>query len=66
MAEFCLECWNRLNGTDYTDAEMVVDYDELDLCEGCGQLRPCIVGQRGYVGGWLWKLLHREGRRKDG
>lgn len=60
MAEFCLECWNRLNGTHYTEREMVVDHDELDLCEGCGKVKPCIVVERGPVGRLLWQLTHRE------
>lgn len=43
MAEFCLECFNKLNGTDYTEAEVWVDYEELDICEGCGAFMPCVI-----------------------
>lgn len=24
MAEFCLECWNRINETDYTEKNYVI------------------------------------------
>lgn len=63
MAEFCLKCWNELNGTHYTEADMVVDHEELDLCEGCGQVMPCIVRERGPVGRLLWQLRHGQGKK---
>ena len=31
MAEFCLDCWNELNGTNYSKRKYVVSKD-LDLC----------------------------------
>ncbi len=40
MAEFCLECFNRLNGTDLDEDDVTF---EMDLCEGCGQYRPCVL-----------------------
>ena len=64
MAEFCLECWNRLNGTKLTEADMVVDHRALDLCEGCGEYKPVIVGKRGAVGRWLWGLRHQDAKKK--
>lgn len=47
MAEFCLDCMNKMDGTHYTEADVVLD---VDLCEGCGELRPCVVTFRGAVG----------------
>ena len=40
MAEFCLDCFNRINGEAYTIAEV-----ELadDFCEGCGRWLPCVM-----------------------
>ena len=38
MAEYCLDCWNKLNGSD--DNEKRYDYD---LCEGCGEWKPVIT-----------------------
>ena len=54
MAEFCLDCWNRLNGTHYTEDDVTT---EPDLCEGCGQIKPVIVtfGRPGL----LKRLLRR-------
>lgn len=60
MAEFCLDCWNKLNGTNYTEKEVVT---EVDLCEGCGQWKPVVVYVRPRgVRGWLadrWERIYR-------
>lgn len=40
MAEFCLECLNRMSGTSYTHRDVVLDED---FCEGCAQVKPCVV-----------------------
>lgn len=38
MAEFCLECWNRLNNLNLTEKDVVLSKN-LDLCEGCEDLK---------------------------
>jgi len=45
MAEFCLDCWNKLNQSHFTEKEYILS-DELDLCEECGQWKPVIVRVR--------------------
>ncbi len=40
MAEFCLKCFNELNGTNYQASEVWL---EEDFCEGCADWRPCVV-----------------------
>ena len=45
MAEFCLKCYKKLNGTHYTKGDVIVDYD---LCENCGMYKKCIVDFRGH------------------
>ena len=45
MAEFCLDCWNELNGT--SDPEYKYTYAE-DLCEGCGEWKETIVIERRF------------------
>ncbi len=40
MAEFCLECFNRLNDMKLTEKEVVL---ENDICEGCGTVKPCVI-----------------------
>ena len=45
MAEFCVSCWNELNGTDYPEGAYVLSWD-YELCEGCGEYKRVIVGRR--------------------
>lgn len=44
MAEFCLDCWNRIHGTRFAPRDVKTD---LDLCEGCGQQKPVVVAWSG-------------------
>ncbi len=41
MAEFCLECWNRLNKTKKKPEDVTLTR-YLDLCEGCGEMKQVI------------------------
>ena len=45
MAEFCLACLNKLSGTSYTEADVLLSR-EVDLCENCGKIVPVVVGRR--------------------
>jgi hypothetical protein len=45
MSEFCVSCWNELNNTRLKDKDVLVD-KHLDLCEGCGELKPTIICYR--------------------
>ena len=45
MAEFCLDCWNRLLGTNDKKWRYVIT-SYRDLCEGCGQYKQVIVTER--------------------
>lgn len=47
MAEYCLECWNKLNGFQKTERDSILS-DEYDLCEGCGRLCCVIVRERTF------------------
>ena len=40
MAEFCLECFNKINHRNYTKNEVWLEYD---LCEECGEIKPCVM-----------------------
>ena len=45
MAEFCVECWNRLTGMgDEKRRYVITSY--RDLCKGCGQYKQVIVTER--------------------
>lgn len=68
MAEFCLECWNKINNTNDGEEKYVIS-KELDLCEGCEEWKNVIICERQYYNGdilgvilsifsWLWKILH--------
>ena len=45
MAEFCLDCWNMINNTKYTERDWVLSRG-LELCEGCGEYKQVIVRER--------------------
>lgn len=49
MAEFCLECLEKLDEKQYDPDEFVIS-DDLDLCEGCGQWKHVVVVRRSAVG----------------
>lgn len=57
MAEFCLDCWNKMNHTHETERDWILS-DELDLCEGCGEFRRVIVYERTFK--LLYDLRHRK------
>ena len=42
MAEFCLDCLNRLEGTCYTKWDVSLSWSK-DICEGCSQLRRTVI-----------------------
>jgi len=50
MAEFCLDCLNKMMGTNDPPGKYIIS-KEPDLCEGCGQFKPVIiqVRQRGVA-----------------
>lgn len=52
MAEFCLKCFNELNGTNYQVSEVWL---EEDFCEGCAGWRQCVVALRPKP--LLWRLV---------
>ena len=52
MAEFCLKCFNELNGTDYKGSRVWL---EEDFCEGCANWRPCVMELRPKP--IIWRLF---------
>ena len=45
MAEFCLDCWNKINETDDNEKRYIISKD-FGLCEGCGNWKPVIIMER--------------------
>lgn len=56
MAEFCLDCWNKLNNTKHT-ADMYIIDKTPDLCEGCGEYKPTVIKRKGP--GFFERLFRR-------
>jgi len=54
MAEFCLECWNKIMGTEDPKQKFVLSR-KPDFCEECRQWKPVIirVRKRYLVAEWL-------------
>ncbi len=42
MAEFCLDCFNKLEGTQLTRWQVSRSWGK-DLCEGCGQMKRVVM-----------------------
>lgn len=43
MAEFCLDCLNKYlmeKNSQLTKEDVTMD---MDLCEGCGKWKPCVI-----------------------
>ena len=57
MAEFCLDCWNRLNRERLTERDVILSR-EYDLCEGCGEVRRVVEGERTFK--FFYDLTHRK------
>ena len=52
MAEFCPDCWDKLNDTKNSRWKFALSWDK-DLCEECGQYKHVIVRER------LWARIWR-------
>lgn len=52
MAEFCLECWNEINGTHDPKWRYAMTWHS-ELCEECGEYKRVIVAER------LWSRTQR-------
>ncbi len=42
MAEFCLECLNKMNQMNLSEKDVVLS-DDLDLCESCGEMKYVVI-----------------------
>lgn len=58
MAEFCLDCYNKLHGTHYGEGAVKLG---CDFCEGCGEWKPTIA----YFYPWAESLDLFKGSRKE-
>lgn len=60
MAEFCLNCWNKIMGTKDPPGKYIISR-ELDLCEGCGEWKPVVIRvKRRYIAAeWFRERIGR-------
>ena len=58
MSEICKACYNKETGKNLTDADLLIDYEELDICESCGELKPCIIRYRRPLEKIIYRLFH--------
>lgn len=66
MADYCFECWNKLNNGTCKRGEYVLS-KEVDLCEGCGEYKRVIEfkKQGGIVDfGHIHSIIERIIRKK--
>jgi len=61
MAEFCLDCWNKINGTTHPATKYIISED-LDLCEECGQITHVVVKERRF---WLGSMIENFSRYRN-
>ena len=52
MAEFCLDCWNKIMDTKDTKRKFLMSRD-LELCEECGEWKSVIVAVK-------WRYIVKE------
>lgn len=45
MAEFCIDCWNKINETHEPESNYIISNGQ-ELCEGCGEYKRVIVAER--------------------
>jgi len=45
MAEFCLDCMNKILGTNDKPKEYILSWD-LDLCEECGEWKRVVIRKK--------------------
>ena len=56
MAEFCLDCWNKINETSDSSDKYILSKD-LDLCEECGRWTHIIIMERQYYYRHKFRLI---------
>lgn len=65
MAEFCLECWNKINETQDSKWRYALSRGK-ELCEECGEYKRVIVVERLWSRGqrFLLEAIRCTPRRK--
>ncbi len=56
MAEFCVDCFNKMNRSNIKEKALILS-DEAELCEGCGKYKRTVVCLRPGFLSRLKKIL---------
>ena len=57
MAEFCLDCLNKISGTNYTKWDVVLSW-RRDFCEECCEFKHVVVVIRDHHSFLHWFFRH--------
>ena len=62
MAEYCLDCFNQINKTNYKEKNVWIDCEELDICERCGEYKPCVMAlhKKPIIERWKDRMRRRK------
>jgi len=55
MAEFCLDCFNKMEKSNLKKRDVVLSSEE-DLCEGCGEYKRVVMRLRF----WTPNIFHKK------
>lgn len=58
MADFCVDCWNKIHGLKTPACGYVLSREE-ELCEECGEMKRMVEGRRcgaEAMAAWLFSL----------
>lgn len=56
MADFCVDCWNKINKTNYKPRKFMLS-KELYLCEECGNYKHIILNERKYYYMYKFRII---------
>ncbi len=60
MSEVCFDCFRKYCDSTAKKKNVVIS-KEMDICEGCGKIKPVVIRYRRYFGfkTWLKELFFR-------
>lgn len=57
MAEFCPDCYRKVLGEEKENHMLIISRD-YDLCEGCGQYKHVVDGEKNWYEYFYSQILH--------
>ena len=56
MAEFCKDCAKNILKISEKDLAYAIFSDDLDICEGCGRMKPVLITTHPTLGARLYNI----------